>query len=1786
MMYEAYEKKVRGYLPAARIFKICVKCAIVLLIIAAIATLGYLLLRGIYFGDYTLESKTVAFGDKPKYDCFVLFGTYRCEYARPGSDAWTDEQPTAPGEYRVRAVITKGFFGKKIYSEEGTVVLYRRDVTLRPRAKTGASVPYGEQPVYGKHWEIPSSALAKGHSVEVASAAFYEYDGRGGMSVYVDVGSVVIRDREGNDVTAGYVLQGGSGTVKVKKRQMTVVVADEIKKGKPVNITKIYDGKSISTSSYQITSGSLLDQDKIFVVSVNAPSDVGRHNNTVRVTVQSSAGQDRTSYYDIKVDACKIIIEPRTLHVTTPDVTLEYTGQMQHTGQYTVKEGSVASGQTINLVRTAKTGITEVTSRPVENKVQLQIMSGGRDVTKNYKITYSFGSLTVKPRKLELRTRDSQGLIYNGKPQSYTDFRVMSGSLGPGHSVKVKKAASQTVPGSCVNVVEYEIFSSDGKNVTKNYDLSVEYGTLTVEKGAILRLAPEPLFKTYDAKPLDPAQYGADTLLNVVGGTLYEGDYIEITGTQGSLTDAGEGTYSVQYRIMHKEGLGAAVDATDWYASGLTGEGKLTVAKRTVNIKFDPISIQYNGQKVTAPWPDGYNQMIENYEGKGHVVRFAPNVLDTIVYTKNGQIVAAPVEAGSYTYTIPEEYISVVLDDGSGADRTHNYLFSFSGNTIKIEGISLQLTAPDATKPYDGTPLSTDRFSPADVKIKWGADGYRVSYTLTGSRTDAGTTPVGFTDIVVTDRQGKVVTANFEIKTVSGKLTVTPIPIKVQSSSGSKVYDGKPLENATQMTLLSGNLIPGHVLGGAVDTDYVTDVGTHTNENVIPKVYTATGQDVSRNYQITLNPGKYTVTPAPLHIEAPLVTGEYAGKSYAGTCDGTAQAEGLAPGQRVELDVVSDGVELGLHPMQITGCRIVDVRGQDKSQNYNISYTDGELMIVPRRITVITGSSMVSYENAPALNHQITVGGSGLIEGHDIRAAFTYEEGIFEIGSTSNTLESIKIVDKDGRDVTEYYEISTQWGTLRVRPIEITLQTGSETKDTYDGLPILAPYYQKTKGQFLEGHTLYVKYLYDQGVSDVGQWKNELSQIRVLDEDGRDVSYMYAFTVDAGILEITHQYTLPMRSESAQKVYDGQALSAPSYELLGEILPGHRIDRVNPVSMTRVGTVKNNLTLVILDEDGRDVSRNYHFAYDEDACGELVVTPAALSITVGHVEPFYNGTPSLSIPQEQLQYEGLVPGERIMLSVRVESPEIGAKTTAELQWPRIYNASGTDVTDCYDITVDEQALDVSVVPAPLTLYLPDRYTKEYDGQIVRMEDAGYRAIGLAQGHSVVYIATETDSHPGLYTLEFRQYTVYDASGEDVTDNYTVTAHSCTVNIYHKYIKLTSESASRHYNGQELICHELKKYNIKGDFTVDVVFTGSQTEVGSSPNTFEVRVFDAEGNDVTEYCNISKSFGTLEVWDQIELELSSGSATKIYDGNPLVCHELSKYKLPEGYSLEVVFTGERTEAGESENTFEVIIFDGEGNDVTASFAVHKKYGTLTVLANASDYVLTLRSESASKTYDGSALTCHDLAPYELPEGFVLDVEFTGEQTEIGSSANTFTARAYNEAGQELTIVYEYGILEVSLEITVTAYEKTFTYDGTEKNCEEDDFWTQGLPENFTVDVTFGEGLTVTGSKDVEIKDVRVYDANGNDITDKCELTVNTAKLTVLPRTLTVYVYGQSADSIAPVQGSLVEGHSMFAEYGENGKCYIEITDQSGALVYSNRGDSPIKYVLYDVIIQYG
>ena len=80
-----------------------------------------------------------------------------------------------------------------------------------------------------------------------------------------------------------------------------------------------------------------------------------------------------------------------------------------------------------------------------------------------------------------------------------------------------------------------------------------------------------------------------------------------------------------------------------------------------------------------------------------------------------------------------------------------------------------------------------------------------------------------------------------------------------------------------------------------------------------------------------------------------------------------------------------------------------------------------------------------------------------------------------------------------------------------------------------------------------------------------------------------------------------------------------------------------------------------------------------------------------------------------------------------------------------------------------------------------------------------------------------------------------------------------------------------------------------------------------------------------------------------------LEITSGNASKYYDGTPLTCesYEMTKGNLKEGHTIKVIFVGTRTNVGTSDNLFKVVVTDAEGKNVTSSYQIIKTYGQLVV-----------------------------------------------------------------------------------------------------------------------------------------------------------------------------------------------------------------------------------------------
>ena len=121
-------------------------------------------------------------------------------------------------------------------------------------------------------------------------------------------------------------------------------------------------------------------------------------------------------------------------------------------------------------------------------------------------------------------------------------------------------------------------------------------------------------------------------------------------------------------------------------------------------------------------------------------------------------------------------------------------------------------------------------------------------------------------------------------------------------------------------------------------------------------------------------------------------------------------------------------------------------------------------------------------------------------------------------------------------------------------------------------------------------------------------------------------------------------------------------------------------------------------------------------------------------------------------------------------------------------------------------------------------------------------------------------------------------------------------------------------------------------------------------------TGNIRVYDSDDNDVTATYDF-KLVGTPLTVKQRFVQITAGSAEKIYDGSALKSEEYSITggKLAGGHSIKKCYiSGEQTGVGTSANCIlSVVIVDANGNNVTGNYSTEFIDGILEVLEDPQD-----------------------------------------------------------------------------------------------------------------------------------------------------------------------------------------------------------------------------------------
>ena len=256
--------------------------------------------------------------------------------------------------------------------------------------------------------------------------------------------------------------------------------------------------------------------------------------------------------------------------------------------------------------------------------------------------------------------------------------------------------------------------------------------------------------------------------------------------------------------------------------------------------------------------------------------------------------------------------------------------------------------------------------------------------------------------------------------------------------------------------------------------------------------------------------------------------------------------------------------------------------------------------------------------------------------------------------------------------------------------------------------------------------------------------------------------------------------------------------------------------------------------------------------------------------------------------------------------------------------------------------------------------------------------------------------------------------------------------------YYKNVKLTANSATLPYNGEDqsvsgYTCAVEEKQQ---DGSVEYV-----PWTGEKPLTFEGVSASGSGKDVNKngypvtfndtpigkndglyYVNESQT-GTLTITPR-SVTLTSETASKTYDGTPLTRPNVTvstgeNEGFVEGEVTEIKATGSVTNAGSVANT--ITFTPNKETFKDGNYAITKTEGTLTIAKRS----VLITSQSATKTYDGSALTRP--AVTITGDGFVpgelAKAEATGSITKVGSTPNAIqytTTGAFNAANYSIAL----------------------------------------------------------------------------------------------------------------------------------------------------------------------
>ena len=1003
-------------------------------------------------------------------------------------------------------------------------------------------------------------------------------------------------------------------------------------------------------------------------------------------------------------------------------------------------------------------------------------------------------------------------------------------------------------------------------------------------------------------------------------------------------------------------------------------------------------------------------------------------------------------DAQVYSNTVIEGTEKVVKD---GVDVTDKVVVKTVSGQLTINPRQVTLTSEKASKPYDGTALTKPHVT---VTGDGFVTGEVSDIHATGSVTNVSEGEV--TNTITFTEGANYKASNYSITKNEGKLSITAndteVTVTIIGNTDTKTYDGNKhsVEDYTvsisKPKLYQENDIKFTGVAKAEGTDAATyPMGLKAED------FTNNNANFT-NVNFFVEDGKLVINKRQVTL-----TSETASKEYDGTPltkpDVTVGDDGFVDGE--VSDIHATGSVTNVSEGDVTNTITFTKGDKFKDKNYAITKHEGKLSITANdtevTVTIKGNTATATYD-----------GNSHSVEGYtveNISKPTLYQEN--NIKFTGNAKAEGIAAGEYPMNLTsaQFSNANTNFAnvTFTVTDGYLTINSKSiNPEDEKTGIKVTKPDDTMYNGEEQKNKPT---------VTDT---KTNAKLV-----EGTDYELSYTAAVNAGTVEVTitgignykgtantsYQITkrnVTLTSGTASKVYDKTPLTKDEVTVSGDGFVKEEGATYNVTgSQTEVGSSKNKFTYAL---KSNTKASNYNITKVE---GDLIVTSQDGEVVVtitGHKDTFeYDGTEKSVNGYDVFITEGSkYTTSDFTFKGNAEAKGTAAGTYQMNLSSTQFSNKNTNFTKVRFIVTDGE---LTITPKSIVPDGPNTPEDKKTGiEVTKPADSKYN------GEKHENKPTVTDTKTKATLEENKDYTL--SYSDDVVNVGTVTVtikgignytgeFTKTYEITPREYTVTTDGAEKVYDGNPLTAGG-RVNNLAKDETVILTVTGTQTNVGSSDNTYTLKW---EGTaKASNYTHGKDSIGTLTVTAKpINPSDTNGIAVRnplnsIYDGKvhrntPFVEDKKTNATLEENTGYTLTHTGDLVNVG----TVKVTV-TGKGNyqgSFELSYQITKRKVTLT-------------SASDEKVYDGNPLTNSKVTVGELgfaeKEGATYSV--TGTITDVGTKNNTFT---YTLNEGTLASNYEIETHEGTLEVTpvtdkvtvkISGNTDTVTYDGNPHSVE--------------------------------------------------------------------------------------------------------------------------------------